>query len=248
MKVDFGYLTKNASTSGKEMVEIALTMISAERLTGKSRSFSEIKFPSLNPYYWRNHQNLFSAINLFLTRGITKINFYEYPAKRKQVPTNVSRLEKADCIVLFSGGLDSLTTYYWAKQRFQNPIFVNICLNPRIDKYLKRIKKDNLLPDLKFYQLNLIRKLPTPPTDSITHLQQTRGFVFLTTAAMVAEIYDCDKIIVGETGPIMFQPRFSTTDIVTRTTHPVLLQLSERLFSAVFQREFKIFASFQDNT
>ena len=117
-------------------------------------------------------------------------------------------------------------------------------LNTRIEKYLKKSLGPVLPEDLLFYKLNMINDFPKLRGD----LQQTRGFVFLTTAAMAAQVYGCNKVYVGETGPIMFQPKFSSTDIVTRTTHPVLIKLSEKLFSNVFGKKICLVTPFANNT
>jgi len=244
LHINFGSMETKASTLGRELVEISALMLFSE----KHNFVSEIRFPSAIPQVWNKNKNLLELIHLFLTGK--KISF-KFPSHKTRTKTKIFDAEKekpVSKIALFSGGLDSLATYYLFKNNSEKPFFVNVTLNSRVHYFLKKIKE--FFSNFEVYELAYSSSNVTSfgKHHVAGDLQQTRGFLFLTTAAMVAEVYDSNEIIVGETGPIMYQPKFNSTDVVTRTTHPVLMRLSEKLFLELFHKNITILTPFENKT
>jgi 7-cyano-7-deazaguanine synthase in queuosine biosynthesis len=149
------------------------------------------------------------------------------------------KTEAVDVIVLFSGGLDSLAGLEYAKKKYKNPKFVYVNNNiNRISGFVRYLQhKLGLGDDLIIFQSQKGGQF----------LQQTRGFLFLSAAAVTADIYGAKEIIVAECGVTKYQPSTTISDEITKTTHKFMIELSERIFSD-FNINVKIKFPFDMNT
>jgi 7-cyano-7-deazaguanine synthase in queuosine biosynthesis len=131
--------------------------------------------------------------------------------------------EKADVISLFSGGLDSLAGLEYVKKKYEKPKFVFVNNNTnRISGFVRYLQhKLRLCDDLIIFQSQKGGQF----------LQQTRGFLFLSAAAVAADIYGAKDIIVAECGVTKYQPSTTISDEITKTTHKLMIDLSEKIFS-----------------
>ncbi|MCF7871629.1 7-cyano-7-deazaguanine synthase [Candidatus Woesearchaeota archaeon] len=131
--------------------------------------------------------------------------------------------EKSDVIVLFSGGLDSLAGLEYAKKKYKNPkfVYVNNQVNrtSAVVRYLQH--KLHLGDDLIIFQSQKGGQF----------LQQTRGFLFLSAAAVTADVFGAKEIIVAECGVTKYQPSTTISDEITKTTHRLMIELAEHIFS-----------------
>lgn len=242
LKVDFDENNDRISTLGMELTEIAAFLFSIENFHQENFKLKRAVFSSRNPEFWNNLRKDFESIFEFLTRNRISLEFKSFPSEYKKRIEKCNPIKKYDACSLFSDGIDSFITFLEARKHGR--IFgVAIAHNSRIKRNIDKIK--GLIPNAKIYLFNLLRRTPIRAKSS---LQQTRGFMYLCVAATYSEIHKTNKIIVGECGPVMYQPRFLPSDDVTRTTNLAMLRASERLFSDVFDTKFKILTPFENNT
>jgi len=131
--------------------------------------------------------------------------------------------EQIDAICLYSGGLDSTVGYLAAKQKYEKIklVFVDHEIH-RIGGYVHEIVQS----------LNVEKDLlkATSYSGGSNFLQQTRGFLYLTAAAIYANHLGSERIIISECGVTKYQPAISIADEITKTTHPYMLKLATELF------------------
>ena len=148
--------------------------------------------------------------------------------------------EKADAICLFSGGIDSLSGYYWAKQKKFGSVKC-VFVNHTIHKVKKHVNNQiNALGIQDDFYSNFAK-------GGGRYLQQTRGFLFLTTAAVYADIFNAKNVVLSECGVTKYLPSFSPSDEVTKTTSPLMLKLADRLYKKM-GINFDLKEPFDDST
>lgn len=169
----------------------------------------------------------------------SKIKFLSTP---KYVEKTSPEFIKSDVnsICLFSGGIDSLsgilnTTAY---------------LGPTIGIFVSHAKLKNTVNSLTTNYLSKagikIQTVILPR--SHRGLQQLRGLLYLSFAAIAARMYQTDKIVVSESGPIMYQPELTALDEVTVTTHPFLIRMLKRLFKEIYGFDLSFYEPFENLT
>jgi 7-cyano-7-deazaguanine synthase in queuosine biosynthesis len=130
--------------------------------------------------------------------------------------------EKIDAICLFSGGLDSTIGYFEAIKRYQK--FKLVFVNPETSQIAKYV---NELVESWEMSPNLLKSTSFSGGE---FLQQTRGFLYLTAAAIYANHFKAADIVVSECGVTKYQPTLSVADEITKTTNPLMLALATALF------------------
>jgi 7-cyano-7-deazaguanine synthase in queuosine biosynthesis len=164
------------------------------------------------------------------------ISFEKLKTEEKETSENK---EKTDAICLFSCGLDSLAGYYWAKEKYGSIkcIFVNHGI-PKVSHMTKDIIKSLGIED-DFYS--------NSTQGGGYYLQQTRGFLFLTAAAVYADIFKAKNVVLSECGVTKYLPSFSPSDETTKTTSPMMIKLAKLLFENK-GINFKLHEPFEDST
>lgn len=243
-KVSFGDQENHVSTVGKEVTEIGAFLFCIENFHQKGYSkLNKAIFSSRVPELWQDIRVNLESTFEFLTKRSINLDFVPFPSKYKEKVVKPKPMEKYDACSLFSDGLDSFVTYIQFRNKGHKIFGANTNHNPKMMNKIEKIEK--LIDKPLIHSLNLNKNLPKRAQGE---LQQTRGFMYLCTAATYAEIHQTNKIIVGECGPVMYQPKLLPSDIVTRTTNPAMLKGAERIFSKVFDTKFKIFTPFENNT
>lgn len=144
----------------------------------------------------------------------------QFVSSKDSYQTTANELSRqSQAVSLFSGGVDSISGTLLATQSLPHldAMFCAhlhqgrvIALTRRLSEtYLKRHK-------VGYYEI------PAPSMDAAGY-SQTRGFLYVLTAAAVAAALQAKKVIVSECGPTMYQPKFGHADQVTMTTHPYVL-------------------------
>jgi len=186
---------------GQDLLEIASYVYYADRsikrgeetdLYGEKwkRDF-EFVIPVSNPEYWNNPQvgNLLNEALEFLTDDRFTFNFRPpnpIPIQ-PHFPEVSSQLEGADCICLFSGGLDSLIgSLFLLKELNERPLLVSHRSTPLMDsrqKYLAELIQ-NRNQEWQFPHLNIW--ISRKGERAVEETQRSRSFLFLAIAAAVA--------------------------------------------------------------
>jgi len=246
MKVSLGELEPLLSTNAREMTEIGAFLFSLEKIIQRENyEIEKAFFVSSIDEFWNSVAYLIENIFLLLTDYHIQLEFIPYPERSKQLEKNNSNSPRlANAVSLFSGGVDSFVTFLEAKKAYENIVGLTIAHNQGILRFVNNIKHDLL----KSENIQVIRLLNNIPKGKENEVQQTRGFTYLAFASAFCELYKCKKIIVGECGPLMFQPQIYYSDVVTRTTNKEMLLCSEKLFSKVYGKNIKIVTPFENNT
>jgi 7-cyano-7-deazaguanine synthase in queuosine biosynthesis len=135
----------------------------------------------------------------------------------------VSQDNSIDALCLYSGGLDSTIGYFLAKDEYENIklLFVDHEIH-KIAGYVNKIIQELGAED------ELLKA--TSLSGGTKFLQQTRGFLYITAAAIYANHLNIDKIVISECGVTKYQPGITIADEITKTTHPLMLKLASALF------------------
>jgi len=151
----------------------------------------------------------------------------------------------ADCISLFSGGLDSLIgSLYYLKDLNEHPILISHRSRPYLDRRQKNLvmalKERN--PEWSFPHLSVW--INRKGNRAAENTQRTRSFLYLSLATATAYELEIKKILISENGIVSLNLPISGQNIgtlLTRSTHPKFLNQFEELVQNIFNdNEIKI--------
>jgi 7-cyano-7-deazaguanine synthase in queuosine biosynthesis len=152
----------------------------------------------------------------FLTSGMSvKIRIQR--SSKKSIQRILSEARLSQPIVLFSGGLDSLAAAL-SISRTACPVLFHATTSNVILAKVRELKDSSsalsgcpmTAGDCRFASLG-------------GGSAQTRGLLFLASAANVASTLGIDRIVVGENGPLMINAQVSPFSIPSKTAHPRLI-------------------------
>ncbi len=147
---------------------------------------------------------------------------------------------KADDIVLFSGGLDSLGGAIEELSKSGTRIaLVSHRSSPKIFEHQKR-----LVGELKHRFPGRVMYIPVlatrqAPLKVREHTQRTRSFLYAALACVVAGLFGNNRIRFFENGVVSINLPISEQVVgarATRTTHPLVLDHFEKVFSRVLDK------------
>jgi len=150
----------------------------------------------------------------------------------------------ADCISLFSGGLDSLVgSLFLLKERSERPLLISHRSMPKVDSRQKKLVQllqerntDWVYPHLSMW----VNRKGNPAVEAT---QRSRSFLYLSIAAAVASQLKIQKIYICENGIVSVNiPRSGQNigSLLTRSTHPKFLGLFEQLARNLFDFDLQI--------
>lgn len=150
----------------------------------------------------------------------------------------------ADCISLFSGGLDSLVGALFLHKKLNlNPLLVShrsVATTNAIQRELLRLVRERN-PNAQFPHLSIwINRMGKMSSEET---QRSRAFLYLSTAVAVANQLDISNIFMCENGIVSINLPLSGQNIgtmLTRSTHPKFLKLFENLIRVLLKKEFSI--------
>lgn len=144
----------------------------------------------------------------------------------------------ADCVSLFSGGLDSLVgSIYNLKELNQRPVLVSHRSRPNFDRLQKELVGllNERNTEWSFPHLSIwINRMGNR---AVENTQRTRSFLYLSLAAVVASELGINKISLCENGIVSINIPISGQNIgtlLTRSTHPKFLTLFGDLAQHIF--------------
>lgn len=151
---------------------------------------------------------------------------------------------EADCVCLFSGGLDSLIgSVYALKERGSYPLLVSHRSMPKIDRRQRTLVEllSKRYTEWEFPHLSMW--VNRKGFRAVEATQRTRSFLYLSLAAAVAYQLEIDKIYICENGIISVnipQSGQNIGSLLSRSTHPKFLKLFERLVRLVFESNLHV--------
>jgi len=153
----------------------------------------------------------------------------------------------ADCVMLFSGGMDSLAGAVHLSKNSRKPILASHRPRPVLTT-LQRTLANSIrqqIPSWSFPHLDIkINRMGSEAKDST---QRSRSFLFLAIASLAAVELGLNEIVVCENGITTFNlPRLAQTlgTQASRSTHPRFIDLFQRLLSQIFEVDLHISSPF----
>jgi hypothetical protein len=187
------------------------------------------------PEFWNLHSALIADLLGFLTTDLWRVEFVKggYMPTAPAPPTRLA----SDCVVLLSGGLDSLIGAIDLKAEGRNPIAVSHLVRGDAENQVAFASQIGPQGGLPLIQLNHNAVLPAPETPPS---QRSRSLAFLAYGVLVATALGAYhghppvQLFVCENGFISINPPLTATRIgslSTRTTHPVIFSLFQDLLN-----------------
>jgi len=153
--------------------------------------------------------------------------------------------DECEYICLFSGGVDSSTGIIQSLEKYGEKVRgVFVCHGDqgKIGKIIKKISlkiKEN-------YPLKL--DVVHAPKMYSHGYSQLRGFLYVMSGAIYADLCKASNILITECGPTMYQMRFSPFDSITMTTHPMVMSKAKKLINLFFGKDIKLIIPFENLT
>lgn len=161
---------------------------------------------------------------------------------KKSIQRILSETRLSQPIVLFSGGLDSLAAAL-SIGRAVCPVLFHATTSNVILAKVRELRDSSsafsgcpmTAGDCRFASLG-------------GGSAQTRGLLFLASAANVASTLGIDRIVIGENGPLMINAQVSPFSIPSKTAHPKLIVEFENIVRDLFPFSLHIDAVHKDMT
>lgn len=188
----------------------------------------------------------------FLTQDSYDFSFVEHkPELKQKIFTELNKAlpyqEDADCVSLFSGGMDSLSgaVHLWANNR--KPILVSHQSRSVLANTQRKLAgqlRDNF-KSWSFPHLDI--KINRIGTEAKDNTQRSRSFLFLSIGSVIAHELHINELMIYENGITSFNlPRLSQTigAQASRSTHPKFIESFTNLISMVFDSNIQILNPF----
>jgi hypothetical protein len=231
----------NPSQRAWDLLSLALAVVAADHAHHRDESSDgwtrqiEIIVAVHDPDFWNTHSALIQYLLGFLTTDLWRVGFVDggfSPELHSSPPTSPE-----DCVVLLSGGLDSLIGAIDLTATGRVPLTVSHIVRGDGEKqatFARRLSPKGL----RLIQLNHNVTVPNPESPPS---QRSRSLAFLAYGVLAATTLDRyaksppTTLFVCENGFIGINPPLTASRIgslSTRTTHPVVLSLFQDLLNA----------------
>jgi 7-cyano-7-deazaguanine synthase in queuosine biosynthesis len=150
---------------------------------------------------------------------------------------------EADCVMLFSGGMDSLAGAVHLQADGRRPILVSHRSRPPLSSLQRKLARSirQRFPSWEFPHLDIW--INRKGRGAVENSQRSRSFLFLALGSLVAYELGMNELVVCENGITTFNlPRLGQTTgtLASRSTHPRFIHLFHQLVSEVFGVDFNI--------
>ena len=220
-----------------DLLSISLSVICADLAghrkfspDGWTREF-ELTISVVDEPFWNANAAIFQQLLSFLTTDRWQLNFVENGILPK--PDKSAVYPQEDCVVLLSGGLDSLIGTIDLVANGKRPLAVSQKVRGDVDK--QRLFAKKIGGSLELFQVNHNAKLPNPEHSPS---QRARSIIFLAYGVLVAttlaRYHQGERVTLYfcENGFISINPPLTAGRIgslSTRTTHPVVFSLLQQI-------------------
>jgi hypothetical protein len=231
----------NPSVRAWDLLSLALSVVAADFAHHRTSSADgwtrqiDITVAVADPAFWATQTGLIEYLLGFLTTDIWRVQFVGdgfVPAQTPQAPLSLE-----DCVVLLSGGLDSLIGSIDLTKTGRTPLAMSQIVRGDAEKqatFASRLSATGT----RLIQLNHNATLPNPETPPS---QRSRSFAFLAYGVLAATTLDSygktppTTLFVCENGFIGVNPPLTGSrlgSLSTRTTHPLVMSLFQELIDA----------------
>lgn len=219
-----------------DLLSIALSVVATDMCVQRNASPDgwtrqlELRIAVSDPDFWAAKSDLLVQQLRFLTTDIWNIEFVK--GDSYFMPQTLFGKPDQDCVVLFSGGLDSLVGVLDLVNKNKNPFLVSQV--SRGDKQTQKLFASKIGAGLEHIQFNHNAKYPGKREFS----QRARSIIFLAYGVLVATSLECYKkseyitLYICENGFISINPPLTDLrlgSLSTRTTHPFYIKLFQQL-------------------
>jgi 7-cyano-7-deazaguanine synthase in queuosine biosynthesis len=226
----------------RDILEIGVSLFELEKQL-KKHSIKEFEIHRFVNTHQRILANLLSDLVSYVLLEAVNFKFANSDTKLNKSKSKESQ-NKTEAIVLFSGGIDSFSGIYWAKQYFKDiqgvfcahsdQVWSIHIVNKIVDTILK---SDNL-------QINKVYV----PSMTKGGYSQLRGFLYILSAGSYLKILNSNNLVISECGPTMYQPKFGLYDSVTMTTHPFVVDSASKALKTLLEKEINVYLPFENMT
>lgn len=211
----------------------------------------EFLIPVNNPDLWNspNINDLLKETIEFLSGDEYSFTFLPPRPTPTQLyidfPNMPQPFQGADCISLFSGGLDSLVGSLFCLKNFgERPLLISHRSRPNMDRNQKDLVRGLRERNQEWSFPHLSIWINRRGNRAIENSQRTRSFLYLSLAAAVSSELKIKKISICENGIVSINIPISGQNIgtlLTRSTHPKFLSQFQELACNIFNdNEIKI--------
>jgi hypothetical protein len=231
----------NPSQRAWDLLSLALAVVAADHAHHRAESSDgwtrqiEIAVAVNDPTFWNTQSPLLQQLLWYLTTDVWRVEFVGggfIPDRHESPPASPE-----DCIVLLSGGLDSLIGAIDLAKSGRAPLAVSHIVRGDGEKQV--VFASRLPPaGVRLLQLNHNVAVPNPETPPS---QRSRSIAFLAYGVLAATTLSRNTaspptaLFVCENGFISINPPLTGSRIgslSTRTTHPVVISLFQDLLNA----------------
>lgn len=150
---------------------------------------------------------------------------------------------KPDNIILFSGGVDSLTGVVEELANGKRVVLVGHHSAPKVVNVQKELVADLRRRGFREKMFHVTVNVTNSGVEAIESTQRTRSFLFASLAFVIARLFDLDQFTFYENGVVSLNLPIAADVLgarATRTTHPKVVRGFERLFSQLAARKITI--------
>jgi 7-cyano-7-deazaguanine synthase in queuosine biosynthesis len=226
----------------RDILRVAFCIFEAEKKIKHGEILNKLSIPlsveTFNRIDLNKLKEVLEELLLLVLVEDIKIDFEKIDDIKGRV-TKKYPFEKREVICLFSGGVDSYSGITLAEKKYNNIMGLFVAHNDqsRIIRIINDFKKKIKTP---------IRTIYAPPMESEGY-SQFRGFLYVLSGGVYANLTGANKILVTECGPTMYQPLFSPYDSITYTTHPYVMKAAKEVLE-IFIKKIDIITPFEDLT
>lgn len=229
----------NPSSRSWDFLSIALSVVCADTAghrkqspDGWTREF-ELTIAVIDPDFWKSQVETIQKTLNFLTTDRWLINFSEggfYPK-----PPKPEKIFDADCLTLFSGGMDSLIGAINLVKDGRKPVTISQVVPG--DQAKQKLFPQKIHSDIESLVMSHKAKVPNGETPAS---QRSRSIAFLAYAALAASSLknhnsSNTELVVSENGFISLNTPLTPMrvgSLSTRTTHPTYLSGIQEIFDS----------------
>jgi len=200
--------------------------------------------PVSNPDLWnsQNINNILKDAIEFLSGDKYSFTFLPPRPTLTQLYINFPDMPQpfhgADCISLFSGGLDSLVgSLYYLKDLNERSVLISHRSRPNLDRRQKDLVRALNERNHEWSFPHLSVWINRRGNRAVENTQRTRSFLYLSLAAAIASELGIKKISICENGIVSINIPISGQNIgtlLTRSTHPKFLNQFEEFAQNIF--------------
>lgn len=229
----------------RDILRVAFSMFDAEKKLKKSGLVKKITISLSKQTFRRINisklKKVLEELFLLILLEDIKIDIKEIEDIKGRVRKE-KKFPKKDAIILFSGGVDSYSGIRIAEKEYKDLLGLFVAHNDqtRIINIVQEIIKKSLIS-------TEIRTVYAPGMGLLGY-SQLRGFLYILSGGVYANLYKASKILVTECGPTMYQPLFSPFDSITYTTHPYVLKAAKDALDILLENKLKVLIPFENLT